>query len=85
MSTLHVARAPVIGYSDGGIIGLEMAVRFARRVVSLFAYGANSNPGALELRQETAAEKQVSDESLAWSERAYRQSSPTSTDARGAR
>jgi len=80
MSALHVARAAVVGYSDGGIIGLEMAVHFPRRVVSLFSYGANSNPGAFELGRLTAAEKQVDDESLAWSERVYRQSSPTPND-----
>lgn len=82
MSALHVARAPIIGYSDGGIIGLEMAIHDPLRVVSVFSYGANSNPGALETGPETAAQRRVSEASLAWSKRVYRQSSPTPNDFR---
>ena len=77
MSALHIARAAIVGYSDGGIIGLEMAIHYPQRLVSLFAYGANSSPGAIAPEPQTAAEKQVANASVAWSERVYRQSSPT--------
>jgi pimeloyl-ACP methyl ester carboxylesterase len=75
MSALHVDRAPLVGYSDGGIIGLELAIYDPKRVVSLFAYGANSNPGTLV--QLSAAQKQVAADSAAWSMRVYAQASPT--------
>ena len=78
MTALHVDRASLIGYSDGGIIGLELAIYNPTRVVSLFAYGANSNPGTLV--QLTAAQKQVEADSAAWSKRVYEQASPTPHD-----
>lgn len=78
MSALHVERASFVGYSDGGIIGLELAIYDPARVVSLFAYGANSNPGTLV--QLGAAQKQVAAASAAWSKRVYEQASPTPQD-----
>jgi pimeloyl-ACP methyl ester carboxylesterase len=78
MSALHVERASFIGYSDGGIIGLELAIYDPRRVVSLFAYGANSNPGTLAPLSD--AQKQVEVDSAAWSKRVYEQASPTPKD-----
>lgn len=80
MRALKVARAPIVGYSDGGIIGLEMAIHDPRRVVSVFSYGANANPGAIKLGPQTAAQKRISGQSLAWSKRVYRQSSATPND-----
>lgn len=78
MTALHVDRASLVGYSDGGIIGLELAIYNPTRVVSLFAYGANSNPGTLV--QLTAAQKQGEADSAAWSKRVYEQASPTPHD-----
>lgn len=78
MSALHVQRASFIGYSDGGIIGLELAIHNPTRVVSLFTYGANSNPGALA--PLSAGQKQVEADSAAWSKRVYEQSSPAPND-----
>jgi pimeloyl-ACP methyl ester carboxylesterase len=39
---LEVERAVVIGYSDGGIIGLDMAIHHPARVTKLAVTGANS-------------------------------------------
>lgn len=41
MDRLHIARASVVGWSDGGIIGLDMAIRHRDRVARLVAFGAN--------------------------------------------
>ncbi|MBL6852180.1 MAG: alpha/beta fold hydrolase [Alphaproteobacteria bacterium] len=41
MDNLHIARADVVGWSDGGIIGLDMAIKHPDRVRRLVAIGAN--------------------------------------------
>jgi pimeloyl-ACP methyl ester carboxylesterase len=41
MDRLHIARADVVGWSDGGIVGFTMAVRWPARVRRLVAIGAN--------------------------------------------
>lgn len=43
MDYLRISRASVVGWSDGGIIGLVMAIRHPERVDKLFAFGANFN------------------------------------------
>ena len=39
---LHVPRADVVGWSDGGILGLDLAMRHPTRVGKVFAFAANS-------------------------------------------
>jgi pimeloyl-ACP methyl ester carboxylesterase len=41
MDELHVDHADVVGWSDGAIIGLIMAMKHPRRVDHVFAFGAN--------------------------------------------
>ena len=41
MDHLGIASAAVVGWSDGGNIGLEMAINAPRRITRLFALGAN--------------------------------------------
>lgn len=41
MDALGVARAAVVGWSDGGIVGLDLAVHHPDRVEALVAFGAN--------------------------------------------
>ncbi|OGT79066.1 MAG: hypothetical protein A3H91_16350 [Gammaproteobacteria bacterium RIFCSPLOWO2_02_FULL_61_13] len=43
LSSLKIAQAAVIGWSDGGIIGLELAMNHADQVSRVFAFGANTN------------------------------------------
>ena len=76
MRALHIRRAAIVGYSDGGIIGLEMAIHDPRRVVSVFAYGANATPSAIEAH-ESPAERRVDALSGAWSRQEYERLSPT--------
>ncbi|HEY1707092.1 MAG TPA: alpha/beta fold hydrolase [Rhizomicrobium sp.] len=44
LDTLHIAKTDVIGWSDGGIIGLDMAMKHPTRVRRLIAIGANYRP-----------------------------------------
>lgn len=41
MNRLHIARADVVGWSDGGIVGLDLAMRHSDRIRRLVAIGAN--------------------------------------------
>lgn len=47
MDQLKIAHASIVGWSDGAIVGLEMAMRFPERVDRLFAFAANYNPEGL--------------------------------------
>jgi pimeloyl-ACP methyl ester carboxylesterase len=51
MDYLNIESAYVIGASDGGIIGLNLAMRYSDRVRKVVAYGANFHPGGLTDRQ----------------------------------
>ena len=42
LDRLHIARADVVGWSDGGILGLDLAMRHPTRVDKVFAFAANS-------------------------------------------
>ena len=42
MDALHIPKAAVVGWSDGGIIGLDIAIHHPERLTKLFAFGANS-------------------------------------------
>ena len=44
MDTLKIAQADVVGWSDGGNIGLDLARRYPDRVRRLVAFGANRTP-----------------------------------------
>jgi pimeloyl-ACP methyl ester carboxylesterase len=43
MDTLHIPKAALVGWSDGGIIGLDIAINHPERLTKLFAFGANSD------------------------------------------
>ena len=47
LDALHVPRADLVGWSDGGIIGLVLAIRHPERLHRVFAFGANTNPDGL--------------------------------------
>src|SRR5579862_6953681 len=42
LDTLHIARADVVGWSDGAILGLDLAIRHPNRVGRVFAFAANT-------------------------------------------
>lgn len=43
MDHLKVQKASIVGWSDGGIIGLVMAIKYPERVNKLFTFGSNYN------------------------------------------
>ena len=48
LDTLKIQRADIVGWSDGGIIGLDLAMRHADRVGRVFAFAANSVTSGVE-------------------------------------
>jgi pimeloyl-ACP methyl ester carboxylesterase len=42
MDGLKIRKADIVGWSDGGIIGLDLAIRHPERVGKIFAFGANT-------------------------------------------
>jgi len=48
MDYLHLAKATVVGWSDGAIIGLDIAIHYPERVTRLYAFAANSNPSGVK-------------------------------------
>ena len=47
MDTLHIKKASFVGWSDGAIISLIMAMKNPERVDSVYAFGANMNTDAI--------------------------------------
>jgi pimeloyl-ACP methyl ester carboxylesterase len=47
MDFLKVRKAAIVGWSDGAIIGLDIAMRHPDRVSKLFAFAANSDPSGV--------------------------------------
>jgi pimeloyl-ACP methyl ester carboxylesterase len=42
LDKLHIAKADVVGWSDGAIIGLDLAIRYPDRVGRVFSFAANT-------------------------------------------
>jgi pimeloyl-ACP methyl ester carboxylesterase len=55
MNILSIKKASIVGWSDGGIIGIDIAVNHPDRLVKLFAFGANFNPAGVKPTVETDA------------------------------
>jgi pimeloyl-ACP methyl ester carboxylesterase len=48
MDALHVPKADIVGWSDGGILGLDLAIRHKDRVGKIFAFAANTVPSGVK-------------------------------------
>src|SRR5579864_5907439 len=48
MDFLKINKAAVVGWSDGAIIGLDIALHHPERLTKLFAFAANSDPSAVK-------------------------------------
>jgi pimeloyl-ACP methyl ester carboxylesterase len=48
MDYLHIPKAAIVGWSDGAIIGLDLAIHHPERVTRLFAFAANSDPSGVK-------------------------------------
>lgn len=47
LDALRIARTSIVGWSDGAILGLDMAMRHPERVDRVFAFGANTKTSGL--------------------------------------
>ncbi|MBR1125234.1 alpha/beta hydrolase [Bradyrhizobium lablabi] len=47
MDYLKIGKAAIVGWSDGAIIGLDIAMKHPDRISKLFAFAANSDPSAV--------------------------------------
>lgn len=47
MDKLQIGKASIVGWSDGGIVGLHIAIHHPERLAKLFAFGANYSPAGL--------------------------------------
>ncbi|MGC1676610.1 MAG: alpha/beta fold hydrolase [Candidatus Binataceae bacterium] len=48
MDHLHIRKAALVGWSDGAIIGLDIAIHHPDRLTRLFAFAANSDPSGVK-------------------------------------
>ena len=54
MDFLKLPKAAVVGWSDGAILGLDIAIHHPERLSKLFAFAANSDPsGVADITQST--------------------------------
>jgi pimeloyl-ACP methyl ester carboxylesterase len=73
MDFLKIPKAAIVGWSDGAIIGLDIAMHHAERVSKLFAFAANSDPSGVA----DIAKSPVFNAFIARAGREYAERSPT--------
>lgn len=77
LDLLHVRQVNLVGWSDGGIIGLDLAIHHPQRLRRLFAFGANTDSSGVYPSAD-AAPVVIAFEARAKEE--YRRLSPTPGD-----
>ena len=76
MDFLKVHKAAIVGWSDGAILGLDIALRHPDRLTKLFSFAANSDPsGVADIDQSP-----VFNAFIARAEKEYAALSPTPKD-----
>ncbi len=76
MDFLKIPKAAIVGWSDGAIIGLEIALNHPERLTKLFAFAANSDPSGVA----DIASSSVFNAFIARAEKEYEKLSPTPTE-----
>jgi pimeloyl-ACP methyl ester carboxylesterase len=74
---LKIEKAAIVGWSDGAILGLDIAINHPERLTKLFAFAANSDPSGVK----DIAQSEVFNAYIARAEKEYEKlsSSPTGT------
>lgn len=81
MDRLHIRKAAIVGWSDGAIIGLEMAIHHPERLTKVFAFGANTDPsGYHNAKERSPAQNAVVDDYSRLMRSGYLKLSPTPDD-----
>jgi pimeloyl-ACP methyl ester carboxylesterase len=75
MDYLKIKKAAIVGWSDGAIIGLDIAMHHPERVSKLFAFAANSDPSGVA----DIAKSPVFNAYIARAGEEYKHLSPTPT------
>ena len=70
---LKIPKASIVGWSDGAIVGLELAINRPNRLTGLFAFAANSDPSGVHDTSRNA----LFNSYLARTEKEYTALSPT--------
>jgi pimeloyl-ACP methyl ester carboxylesterase len=73
MDFLKLPRAAIVGWSDGAILGLDIAIHHPERLTRLFAFAANSDPSGVA----DIAQSPVFNAYIARAEKEYAALSPT--------
>ncbi|HKM69379.1 MAG TPA: alpha/beta hydrolase [Stellaceae bacterium] len=73
MDFLRLDKAAIVGWSDGAILGLDIAIRHPERLTNLFAFAANSDPSGVA----DIAQSKVFNAYIARAEKEYQALSPT--------
>ncbi|MCS3496496.1 pimeloyl-ACP methyl ester carboxylesterase [Bradyrhizobium japonicum] len=73
---LKIRKAAIVGWSDGAIIGLDIAMKHPERVSKLFAFAANSDPSGVA----DIASNDVFNAYIARAGEEYKRLSPTPTE-----
>jgi pimeloyl-ACP methyl ester carboxylesterase len=76
MDFLKIKKAAIVGWSDGAILGLDIAMTHPDRVSKLFAFAANSDPSGVA----DIAQSPVFNAFIARAEKEYETLSPTPTE-----
>jgi pimeloyl-ACP methyl ester carboxylesterase len=76
MDFLKIRKAAIVGWSDGAILGLDIALRHPERLTKLFAFAANSNPSGVA----DISKSPVFNAFIARAEKEYAALSPTPTE-----
>jgi pimeloyl-ACP methyl ester carboxylesterase len=76
MDFLNIPKAAIVGWSDGAIIGLDIALHHPERLTKLFAFAANSDPSGVA----DIANSPVFNAFIARAEKEYEQLSSTPTE-----
>ena len=77
MDYLKIDKASIVGWSDGGIIGLDIAMNYPERLTRLYAYGANTNVAGL---RADIADSKVFNQYIENAGKDYARLSPTPKD-----
>jgi pimeloyl-ACP methyl ester carboxylesterase len=73
MDFLKMPKAALVGWSDGAILGLDIAIHHPERLTKLFAFAANSDPSGVA----DIAQSPVFNAYIARAEKEYQALSPT--------
>jgi pimeloyl-ACP methyl ester carboxylesterase len=73
MDHLDIAKADIVGWSDGAIIGLELALHHPERLDKVVAYGANFDPSGVRL---DVGQNAYFNAAIAWDAEEYQRVSP---------